>query len=176
EVFDMIKNIAVLGAGTMGHGIAQIFAQAGYPVQLYDLEDESLQKAKQSIENDLDVQINQDLIEKEAKEAALAQITFTTDLEQAVKDADYITEAVPENMDIKHDLYKKIEPMISKDTILTSNTSALPLSSLTKVLEHPDRMLITHFFNPPQLVPLVEVVRSEHTSDNIVNETKELLE
>jgi len=172
----MIKNITVLGAGIMGHGIAQIFAQADYPVQLYDLRDEPLRKAKESIENDLDVQVNQGIIEKGAKDAALAQLTFTTNLEQAVKDANYITEAVPEDLDIKHDLYKKIEPMISKDTILTSNTSALPLSSLTKVLEQPDRMLITHFFNPPQLVPLVEVVRSEHTSDNIVNETKELLE
>lgn len=172
----MIKNITVLGAGIMGHGIAQVFAQADYPVQLYDLGEEPLRKAKESIENDLDVQVNQGIIEKGAKEAALSQLTFTTNLEQAVKDANYITEAVPEDLDIKHDLYKKIEPMISKDTILTSNTSALPLSSLTKVLEQPDRMLITHFFNPPQLVPLVEVVRSEHTSDNIVNETKEILE
>lgn len=97
-------------------------------------------------------------------------------MEQVVKDADYITEAVPEDLDIKHDLYKEVEPMISKDTILTSNTSAIPLSSLTKVIEHPDRMLITHFFNPPQLVPLVEIVRSEHIRDNIVNETKGLLE
>lgn len=172
----MIKNITIIGAGTMGHGIAQIFVQANYPVFLYDLDEDSVQRGKQLIENNLDVQINQKLINQEDKDKALSYLKLTTDLEKAVKNADYITEAVPEDVDIKHDLYKKLEKIINKETIIASNTSALPLSLLAKVLKFPERMLITHYFNPAELVPLVEVVRSEHTSDEVVSNTKKLLE
>jgi 3-hydroxybutyryl-CoA dehydrogenase len=171
----MIEQIAVIGAGVMGHGIAQAYAQAGISVFLYDINKSYLEKAKQDIQANLTLQIQRGLITEKESEKALSLITFTTDLKEAVQNADFITEAIPEVIEWKWELYEKLERMAKPNAIIASNTSTLPISRLALHAQHPERMVITHFFNPAQLVPLVEIVRHECTTDETVELTLDLL-
>ncbi|WP_249871272.1 3-hydroxyacyl-CoA dehydrogenase family protein [Oceanobacillus saliphilus] len=171
----MITNITVLGSGVMGHGIAQNYALAGYTVHLYDLESSYLEKAIKLIDVNLSLLVKEEIIVPADKENALERIITTTDLQQATENSDFITEAVPEVLDIKHRLYNELESIIRQDTIIASNTSTFPISQLTKHIKHPERFIITHFFNPAQLVPLVEIVKGEDTSNLVVETTLNLM-
>ncbi|WP_245843945.1 3-hydroxyacyl-CoA dehydrogenase family protein [Oceanobacillus rekensis] len=171
----MINKVTVLGSGVMGHGIAQNYALAGYFVSLYDLEDVLLEKAMKLIDANLSLLVGEDLISTYEKEKALGRITTTTNLREAAEGSDFITEAVPEVLAIKYSLYKQLEPLIREDTIIASNTSTFPISQLTKDVLHPKRFIITHFFNPAQLVPLVEIVKSEVTTNHVVEITMNLM-
>lgn len=170
-----IKTITVIGAGTMGHGIAQNYALAGYDVHLYDIKDEFLSKGFKSIEASLDVLIEEGVIEKSKKEFTLNHLRGFTDLKEAVKDADFITEAAPESLELKHDLYKEMEKYLSEHAIIASNTSTFSIEQLTETLSNKSRFLITHFFNPAQLVPLVEIVKTNETSETAVEAVHELM-
>ncbi|OCA81594.1 3-hydroxybutyryl-CoA dehydrogenase [Bacillus sp. FJAT-27225] len=171
----MIKNVTVIGSGVMGHGIAQVYALAGYPVKMYDIKEEFLQKAMELVKANLSLLIQENVITDQEKSAALERINPTTDLEEAVRDADFITEAIPEIIELKWELFSNLEKFAKPEAIIASNTSTFPISRLIEKASTPERMLITHFFNPAQLVPLVEIVKHDNVSEETVQLTKDLM-
>ncbi len=170
-----INNIAVIGAGFMGHGIAQLLAQAGKNVHVYDIKDSSLEHAKSMIHNSLTVMVEKEILTQHELEAAESQLVYTTDMETALKDTDLVVEVVPEILDLKWETYEKIESIVSEKTIIASNTSAIPLTQLAEKAKHPERFIITHFFGPPQIVPLVEIIKADSTPKEIIDSTYELM-
>ena len=164
-----INNISVIGAGFMGHGIAQLFAQAGKNVYVYDINDTSLEHAKSMIHNSLTVMVEKDIVTQHELEAAESQLVYTTDMNTALKDADLVVEVVPEILDLKWETYEKVERIVSEKTIIASNTSAIPLTQLTEKAKHPERFIITHFFGPSQIVPLVEIIKTDSTYQEIID-------
>lgn len=159
----------------MGHGIAQLYAQAGYNVYLFDIGNEFLEKAMTRISNNLDMLIQENLIAASEKENALKRISITTDIKEAVEGTQFVTEAVSENLTIKFDLFKQVEEFVEDDTIIASNTSTFSIQQLSEGVQKKGRLLITHFFNPAHLVPLVEVVKGPDTSQTIIDRTLEIL-
>ncbi|MED2256787.1 3-hydroxyacyl-CoA dehydrogenase family protein [Brevibacillus parabrevis] len=172
----MIKHVAVIGSGVMGHGIAQLYALAGFSVSLYDLQEELLHKAKASVEQSLDLLEKEGVITDQDKSSALERIVLTTDLQQAVAEADVITEAVPEVIELKWQLFSQLEQFAKPEAIIASNTSTFSIARLIEKAKLPHRFIITHFFNPAQLVPLVEIVRHEQTAEEVVTATVKLME
>lgn len=170
-----MNNMTVLGAGIMGHGAAQLFAQAGKNVRIQARRESSLEKARNLITNSLKMMVEKEILTKKDMKQALDRITYTTDLHEAIQDADFIFESIPENLEQKLDIYEIIEGVVSDKTIITSNTSTFPLKELTQRAKHPERFIITHFFNPPQLVPIVEIVKMENTDENTVKATYDLM-
>jgi len=166
-----IKNISVIGAGIMGHGIGLTYALGGYKVVLNDIRDEILSNAMKHIRNDLKTFAESGLIPQDMIEKTLSRLTTTTDLETAVKEADFVTETVAEDVEVKRQIFSNLGVFCPGHTILASNTSSLVLRDFTSQCQRRDKILITHWFNPPHIVPVVEVVRSEETS----NETMELV-
>lgn len=164
-----IKSIAVIGAGLMGHGIAQEFSCAGYKVSLNDLTDEKLQEATANIRNNLAMLRKVGLATEDNDENVLANIHCTTKLEEAVQDIDVVFEAVLEKPELKQELFRQLDGLCPKHTILASNTSTILPSKLASVTKRPDKVLVTHYYNPPYLLPLVEIVRGKETSDDTVN-------
>jgi 3-hydroxybutyryl-CoA dehydrogenase len=171
----MIRNVAVVGAGVMGHGIAQLYALAGFPVSLYDVREEYLDRAFRAMEDSLSLLVKEEFVTEARKVEALRRVSRTTDLEAAVKDADFITEAIPEVLEMKWELFATLERLAKPDAIIASNTSTLPISRMAKHSATPHRMIITHFFNPAQLVPLVEIVKHEKTAGPVVETTIALM-
>jgi 3-hydroxybutyryl-CoA dehydrogenase len=163
-----IRRIAVIGAGIMGHGIAQEFATAGYEVGLYDVDETRLHDALARIAANLERLEAAGIVAPGAARTAPTRIGPSTALAEATADADYVVEAAPENLPLKRDLFAELDRRCSPATILASNTSTFIPSSLASATRRPDRVLVTHYFNPPFLVPLVEVVRGPHTSDATV--------
>ncbi|MED1797480.1 3-hydroxyacyl-CoA dehydrogenase family protein [Brevibacillus porteri] len=172
----MEKHAAVIGSGVMGHGIAQLYALAGFRVFLYDLQEAFLMKARASIEHSLSLQVAEGVIADQSRVTALEHIVLTTDLRAAVSDAEIITEAVPEVIELKWELFEKLEQYARPDAIIASNTSTFSIARLIEKATTPQRFIITHFFNPAQLVPLVEVVRHESTAQEVVHKTMQLME
>ncbi|QGS69369.1 hypothetical protein CV093_16950 [Oceanobacillus sp. 143] len=170
-----MENITILGAGIMGHGAAQLFAQAGKNVRIRARRETSLEKASELITNSLKIMVEKEMLTEHEMSQALARITYTTDLHEAIRDADFILESIPEVLEQKLDTYDIIESVVSENTIISSNTSTFPLKDLTGRAKHPERFIITHFFNPPQLVPIVEIVKFDKTDENIVNTTYDLM-
>jgi 3-hydroxybutyryl-CoA dehydrogenase len=170
-----MKNITVLGAGIMGHGAAQLFAQAGYNVRIQARRETSLEKARELITNSLQIMVEKEMLAQNKMDQTLANITYTTDLHEAIQDTDFILESIPEVLETKLDTYEIIESAVSKETIIASNTSTFPLVELTQRAKNPERFIITHYFNPPQLVPIVEIARFEKTDENVVNKTYDLM-
>lgn len=164
----MAKQAAVIGSGVMGHGIAQEYALAGYTVSLYDLTEELLRKAKNSVESSLSLLVREQVITEQAKRDALERIVLTTDLDAAAAEADIITEAIPEVIELKWELFAKLEQAAKPEAVIASNTSTFSIARLIEQAKTPHRFIITHFFNPAQLVPLVEIVRHEKTADEVV--------
>jgi 3-hydroxybutyryl-CoA dehydrogenase len=159
-------RIAVVGAGLMGHGIAQVFALAGHDVTIYDAQASSLDTVKQRISANL-----KDLGDDER---AVERVTPIADLGQAVRDADYVVEAVLEDLPLKQKLFAEIEQHVRPDTILASNTSVIPITGIMQGLQRRERALGTHWWNPPFLVPLVEVIETEWTTADAVAFTMKL--
>jgi 3-hydroxybutyryl-CoA dehydrogenase len=168
---DEIRRVAVIGAGLMGHGIAQECALAGYEVELNDLTDEKLHHALENIQINLKMLTDLGLITVEKAESVSPKIHTNTILNNAVSEADIVIEAVFENLELKNDIFRKLDTMCPEHTILASNSSTLIPSLMASVTKRPDRVLVTHYFNPPYLLPLVEVVRNPETSDETVNIT-----
>ncbi|MDV7767283.1 3-hydroxyacyl-CoA dehydrogenase family protein [Peribacillus sp. CSMR9] len=171
----MIKKVAIIGSGVMGSGIAQSFAVSGYFVTINDIKDELLYHAQNRISENLSLLIEEGVLTDEEKQAALANITYSVDLKGAVRDADFIIEAIPEVIELKLNLYEQMEEMIKPDAIVASNTSTFPISQLMGKASFADRMVITHFFNPGHLVPLVEIVQHDETKPEIVKATMDLM-
>ena len=170
-----IHEIAVLGAGLMGHGIAQSFIAGGYPVMLYDLQESVLNSAEAHIKNSLELFCGADLVESKEIGPALDRLTCTPDLKRAVEGADFVTEAIPENLALKQDIFQRVEDLCRPEAILASNTSSLTLKDIGARVKNKQRLVTTHWFNPPQLVPTVEVVRGEETTDETLQAAYDLL-
>ncbi|MGC9122618.1 MAG: 3-hydroxyacyl-CoA dehydrogenase NAD-binding domain-containing protein [Thermoplasmata archaeon] len=164
-----IKNIAVIGSGEMGHGIAEVFAIKGYSVNLEDISEEILKKAKDQIFESLKKLEEKGKLGKEKAEDVLSRINFTTNFQDAVKDADLVIEAVPEKEDLKKKIFADLEKYTRNDAILTSNTSNIRITDIAKDLKYKDRVAGLHFFNPPIMMKLVEVIKGEETSENTIN-------
>ena len=172
---DNIKNIAVIGAGLMGHGIAQEFACAGYRVYLHDITEEQLNNARVQIGKNLMLLAENAVIEEISISATLQRIHTTTDLTVAAKTADFVVEAVSENLPLKQQIFEELDSLCQPHTILASNTTALMPSQIGVNTKRTDKILNTHYFNPPYLIPLVELIRSPNTSDETVSVTFDLL-
>ena len=170
-----MQNMTVLGAGIMGHGAAQLFAQAGYNVRIQARRETSLETAREMITNSLKIMVEKEMLTQEKMDQTLANIKYTTDLHEAIENTDFILESIPEKLELKLDTYEIIESVVSEKTIIASNTSTFPLKELTQRAKHPERFVITHFFNPPQLVPIVEIAKFEKTDENIVQKTYDLM-
>ena len=170
-----IAQIAVIGAGLMGHGIAQEFASAGYQVHLHDVTDEQLQTARTQIEKNLGVLAESAIIEEDSIHPTLQRIQTATELEAVAENADFVVEAVTENLALKQQIFEKLDATCPPHAILASNTTALMPSQIGENVKRKDQILNTHYFNPPYLIPLVELIRSPDTSDETVEVTFELL-
>ena len=170
-----IRQIAVVGAGLMGHGIGQNFAQKGYSVILYDLNHSILERALVQIRSNIETFVEMGLEAKENIEKVLSRIRVSTDLQEAVKEAHFIIEAAPEDLVLKMNLFETLDQYCLEDTILASNTSTLPIPEIGKKVKRKERLIITHWFNPPHIVPTVEVVPGERTSKEVTEMTLGLL-
>lgn len=169
-----IKKVAVIGAGTMGHGIAQVLAMKGCQVSLLDINEEILKKAKQSIKWSLNKFVEKRRIRKEDAEAALSRIKTTTSYEEAASDIDLAIEAVPENIELKKKVFAKLDEVAPSHAIIATNTSTLSVTEMGNATKRPDKAVGMHWFNPPQLMQLIEVVKGDKTSDETVNKIIEL--
>ena len=163
-----IRNVAVIGSGLMGHGIAQVFAKGGCRVKMHDLSDALLQAAMARIRLNLKMLADAGLQEEDEIEAITARIEPTTNLRRAVEDVDMVTEAIPENLQVKVELFASLESMAPDQAIFASNTSMLKISDIAKPITDKSRTLVTHWFNPAHLVPVVEVVKAPDTSQETV--------
>ncbi len=163
-----IQKVLVVGAGLMGHGIGQVFAQAGYAVVLNDLDDERLGRAVEGIRRNLDLFVREGLLTATEAEATLARITTEVDLPRAARDADLVVEATFEDLEGKRAVLGRLGMLCPAHTILTSNTSGLSVNAMAPATNRPDRFVVTHFWNPPHLIPLVEVVRGENTAETTI--------
>jgi 3-hydroxybutyryl-CoA dehydrogenase len=170
-----IKKIGVLGAGTMGNGIAQVAAQAGYEIVMRDIEDRFVESGMNRIKKNLDRSVEKGRIKPEDKEQILSKISGTTDLSQ-LKDANIIVEAVIENLEIKRVVYKELEGICGPDVIFGSNTSSISITELAASTSRPDKFIGMHFFNPVPVMKLVEVIRGLETSDETTRIVVELAE
>ena len=159
-----MKTIAVVGAGTMGNGIAQVFAQADFDVQLHDASPAALDRARASIDKSLAKLVEKTKIVAADRDAAIARITPASSIEQAAG-ADYVVEAILESLDAKRDLFKRLDAITRSDVILTSNTSSISITALGAATSRADRVLGMHFMNPVPLMTLVELIRGQATSD-----------
>ncbi|AEG14414.1 3-hydroxybutyryl-CoA dehydrogenase [Desulfofundulus kuznetsovii DSM 6115] len=171
----MMEKVLVLGAGTMGSGIAQVVAQAGFSVMLCDIEEHFLQKGLSVIGKNLARQVEKGKITAEDKEAILGRIQATVNIAYGA-DADLVIEAVIENLDVKKKVFQELDRTIKKEAILASNTSALSISALAAATSRPDKVIGMHFFNPAPVMQLVEVVRGSATSEETFNIVKTMVE
>ncbi|MCS7464004.1 3-hydroxyacyl-CoA dehydrogenase family protein [Paenibacillus doosanensis] len=171
----MLEQVTVIGAGVMGHGIAQTVAAGGIPVKLYDLAADTLRRAEASINDNLNLYVQQKALSAEQKQQICKRIQYTTDLDDSLLGSGMILEAIPEVPDLKRQLFAKLEERCGPEVIIASNTSTLPLSTLIRHAVHPERYIIAHFINPAPLIPLVEVVKHELTSESALQATVNLL-
>ncbi|QQL50401.1 3-hydroxyacyl-CoA dehydrogenase family protein [Mucilaginibacter ginkgonis] len=171
-----MENITVIGSGTMGNGIAHLFAQHGYKVALADISQPALDKAIQTITANFDRQIKKGTADENTKQQALANITTFTDVKSAVANADLVIEAATENSDIKLKLFKDLSEWCKSETVLASNTSSISITKIASVTNNPGNVIGMHFMNPVPLMKLVEVIRGYATTDEVTNRIMDLSE
>ncbi|HEU5148276.1 MAG TPA: 3-hydroxybutyryl-CoA dehydrogenase [Chryseosolibacter sp.] len=169
-----MKKIAVIGSGTMGNGIAHVFAQNGFEVALIDVSADALKKALSTIEKNLDRQVAKETITESIKKSALANITTSTTLKDGVQKSDLVVEAATENTDIKLKIFKDLDELCEANTILASNTSSISITRIAAVTKRPDKVVGMHFMNPVPMMKLVEVIRGYNTSDDVTSTIMEL--
>lgn len=162
-----MKSISVVGSGTMGNGIAHIFAQHGYEVSLIDIKSEFLEKALTIISKNMDRQVAKGAISQEEKDASLSRISTFTSLEDGVKQADLVVEAATENMTLKLDIFRQLDQFSPPKAILASNTSSISITKIAAVTKRPNQVIGMHFMNPVPVMKLVEVIRGYATSDEV---------
>jgi len=167
--FEDVQRMAMIGAGTMGAGMGMCYAQAGYEVALYDVQAAQLPMALERIANSQAVLVAEGLLPAEEAEAARGRITTTTDLAEALDGVQFVLEAAPERLDLKQRLFREMEGLCPADTILATNTSGLSITAIASACQHPERVGGQHWANPAEIVPLVEVIRGERTSDETLD-------
>ena len=171
-----MKNVIVIGSGTMGNGIAHVFSLANYHVKLVDINPEILARAKITIEKNLDRQVSKSLINASQKESALAHIELSTDLEGISREADLAIEAVSENLSIKQDIFQKLDMHTPASCILASNTSSISITKISSFTKRPGKVIGMHFMNPVPVMKLVEVIRGYNTADETANKIQSISE
>jgi 3-hydroxybutyryl-CoA dehydrogenase len=169
-----IQNVTIVGAGTMGHSLAQVFAQSGYKVRLNDVQEEILSKAKGLIAANLQTLVELGFLEQKDAAATLSRILTTPRIEEAGRDADFVIEAIIEDQNAKKEIFKTLDRVCPDPAILASNTSYLDIFKFVET-RRPDKVLITHWFAPPHIVPLVEIVHGSQTSSETIQAIKALL-
>ncbi len=171
-----MKNIAVIGAGAMGNGIAHAFAQSGYKVQLVDVNKEALNKALLTISKNLDRMVAKGKIEETTKAETLSNISIFTELSEGVEYASLVIEAATENIDLKLKIFRQLDTACSEDTILATNTSSISITQIAAVTSRPEQVIGMHFMNPVPIMPLVEIIAGYSTSEEVLSFTKDLTE
>ena len=169
-----IKKIAVMGAGDMGHGIAEVALLAGYKVAMRDIEQRFIDKGVSRIKESLDKLVEKQKITEENRKAMLASLQTSIDIAESVKDADFVIEAVPEIMDLKRQVFQALDAAAPKHAILASNTSTMSITDIASVTKRPNQVVGMHFFNPPVLMKLVEVIKGKKTSEATMQLTYDL--
>ena len=172
----MIRQIAVIGTGTMGRGIAYLAALAGYDTVIHDADAGALDAARAAIESTLQKGVERGKVSAADAGAARERLQLAADLEEATGAADLIIEAVPEDLDLKKNIFAQADLFCGEETILASNTSSIPIAQLAGAVERRDRFIGMHFFNPPHVMKLIEIVRGERTSDDTVAAVREVAE
>lgn len=171
-----MKNIAVIGAGAMGNGIAHAFAQSGYKVQLVDVNKKALNKALLTISKNLDRMVAKGKIEETTKAETLSNISIFTELSEGVEYASLVIEAATENIDLKLKIFRQLDTACSEDTILATNTSSISITQIAAVTSRPEQVIGMHFMNPVPIMPLVEIIAGYSTSEEVLSFTKDLTE
>ncbi|NDV44062.1 3-hydroxyacyl-CoA dehydrogenase family protein [Flagellimonas sediminis] len=171
-----MKKIAVIGAGTMGNGIAHVFAQSGFNVNLIDISQASLERGLATIANNLDRMVAKESISETNKAATLANILTFTHIMDGVSEVDLVVEAATENLDIKLKIFKNLDEMCQPQTILASNTSSISITQIASVTQRPDKVIGMHFMNPVPIMKLVEIIRGYSTSDEVTQTIMDLSE
>ncbi|GGH74146.1 3-hydroxyacyl-CoA dehydrogenase family protein [Phaeocystidibacter marisrubri] len=169
-----MQNITVIGAGTMGNGIAHVFAQFGYNVNLYDIHQSSLDRAVATITKNMDRQVVKELISEDDKNAALGRLSTSTDLKSSVEKADLVVEAATERVDIKLDLFRQLDELTKESCILASNTSSISITKIAAATKRPEKVIGMHFMNPVPVMKLIEIIRGYSTSDETTEAIVEL--
>ena len=169
-----MKNIAIIGAGTMGNGIAHTFAQNGFKVQLIDISEESLQKGLDTITKNLDRMVAKEHITETEKQQTLNNITTFTNMNEGVQSVDLVVEAATENIDLKLKLFKQLDDVCSRETILATNTSSISITQIAAVTSRPEQVIGMHFMNPVPIMKLVEIIRGYNTSNEVTKTIMEL--
>jgi len=164
-----MKKIAVVGAGTMGNGIAHVFAQFGYDVNLIDVSQDALDRAIKTIDKNLERQVSKEKITAEDKTATLSRITTVTDLSKGVADRELVVEAATENVDLKLKIFKQMDEFAPADCILASNTSSISITKIGAATNRPEKVIGMHFMNPVPVMKLVEIIRGYATSDEVTD-------
>lgn len=169
-----MKHVAVIGAGTMGNGIAHTFAQSGFKVNLIDISDASLKRGMDTIAKNLDRMVAKEKITEADKAETLANITTFTTTEDGVKNVGLVVEAATENVDLKLKIFKQLSDVCPEDTILATNTSSISITQIAAVTNRPDKVIGMHFMNPVPIMKLVEIIRGYNTTDEVTNTIMEL--
>ena len=169
-----MKNVAVIGAGTMGNGIAHTFAQCGYKVQLIDIAQDSLDRGMATIAKNLDRMVSKEKITEADKTETLANITTYTSIKEGVANSGLVVEAATENLNLKLKIFKDLDELCPKDTILATNTSSISITQIAAVTSRPEMVIGMHFMNPVPIMKLVEIIRGYNTSDEVTNTIMEL--
>ncbi|PYQ61012.1 MAG: 3-hydroxybutyryl-CoA dehydrogenase [Acidobacteria bacterium] len=172
----MIRQIAIIGTGTMGRGIAYLSAVAGYETIIYDVDSAALDAARASIESTLRKGVEKGKVAEAIAGEAIERVQLANELEPAVRTADLIIEAVPEDPDLKKNLFSQADLFCGEETILATNTSSISITKLASAVERRDRFVGLHFFNPPHAMKLIEIVRGERTSDHTIEQAREVAE
>ena len=170
----IMKKIAVIGAGTMGNGIAHVFAQSGFEVSLIDISQISLDKAVATVTKNLDRLLAKERITEEVKNSTLGNISTFTDMAEGVKGIDLVVEAATENVDLKLKIFKQLDELTSDNVILASNTSSISITKIAAVTGRPDKVIGMHFMNPVPIMKLVEIIRGYATTDEVTNSIMEM--
>lgn len=171
-----IKNVAVVGAGTMGPGMAATFARYGFKTTLFDIKPEQIEKAKGTVEFVYATLIRGGFATEDEAAAGRANLTYSGDLAEAVKKADFIVETVPERAEIKTAVFKQLDELAEPGVVLASNTSGIPITTLGAAVSDPGRVVGMHWSNPPHVIPVIEVIRGEQTSQDAVDLTWAIVE
>lgn len=169
-----MNNIAVIGAGTMGNGIAHVFAQSGYKVNLIDISQDSLDKALATISKNLDRMVAKEKITEDDKVNTLNNLTTFTEMEKGVESVDLVVEAATENVDLKLKIFKSLSDATNDEVILATNTSSISITQIAAVTNRPDKVIGMHFMNPVPIMKLVEIIRGYSTSDEVTNKIMDL--
>lgn len=169
-----MKNIAVIGAGTMGNGIAHVFAQTGFQVHLIDISEKSLEKGIATISSNLDRMITKGSISEEEKSNTLSHISTFTDTAEGVKNVELVVEAATENIDLKLKIFKQLDELTSPETILATNTSSISITKIAAATNRADKVIGMHFMNPVPIMKLVEIIRGYNTSDEVTKTIMDL--